>query len=62
MNRILIALLIILVLAGVVYAAVTCPVHTYAQCTYTGNDKWDDMGHQWQEYECSCGDKVWVKR
>jgi len=62
MTRLLIALVIILVLAGVVYAAtVTCPVHTYATCFNTYESKQDDMGHTWYKYECSCGDKVWVK-
>lgn len=61
-KSVLVLVLLAFAAIAIFAATVTCPVHSSAMCTYTGQDRWDDMGHQWQQYSCSCGDTVWVKR
>jgi hypothetical protein len=57
-KRTAIVIGLLLVLAGAVYAAVTCPLHNYAACYDTGQIAPTGSGaHKWH---CSCGDDVWV--
>jgi hypothetical protein len=57
-------LMILLSLSAVALFAETvkCIHHDWANCWSTGQYINDDQGHQFLKYECSCGDKVYVRQ
>lgn len=44
------------------WAGVTCPWHTYATCTPTGQYRYPPGNGVWEKYHCTCGDDVWVQQ
>lgn len=51
-----IALIAALAVAGLAYATIKCPIHTYASCYFTGETR---MGAK--KYHCTCDDDVWAR-
>lgn len=60
-SVVIMLLLTVAIIAAYAAEEVHCPIHEMSVCYYTGRDKWDSQGHQWQQYHCSCNDNVWVK-
>lgn len=55
-------LIVVLLLAVAAFAyGVTCPTHDYASCYFNGQTRTMN-GQIWQQYNCSCGDQVWVRQ
>jgi hypothetical protein len=61
MRKPFLLLFALLTLATAAFAyGVTCAYHDWAVCYPNGRYQWVN-GHQFQGYNCSCGDAVWVR-